>query len=263
MKSKLRVFSSLARTGGTLVSRCIGCMQGVALLSEIHPSGDQVDRSMNILRQAIDWYDTREAEKLANATTTFAQVTQMIARELKAKNRQLVIRDWAHLDFMAVPFLPEPCHESMLVKSLQNDFDITQFHLVRHPVPQWLSTNRLDIVKGKLSLEQFLEGHYRYSLQCAENGFVRYEDFCDNPLSSMQLISDQLDISFDPDFLNKWPNYFFITGDTIEMKKRANSVRIEPVRVPAVDADFYRRLHGCQYYHQSLELLGYGDVQLR
>ena len=79
----------------------------------------------------------------------------------------------------------------------------------------------------------------------------------------MQLIADRLDIVFDPEFIIKWPNYFLITGDTIEMQKRANSSRIKPIRVPAVDADFYRRLHDCQYYEQSLEFLGYDDVQLR
>ncbi len=35
----VRLVHHLARSGGTLISRCLGCMSGVLLLSEIHPLG--------------------------------------------------------------------------------------------------------------------------------------------------------------------------------------------------------------------------------
>ena len=104
-KPELRIFSNLARTGGTLVSRCIGSMDGVALLSEIHPVGSLVS-DINILNQAVNWYQLfRSGEIPRDKSFTFDEITMLIARALDKKGLQLVIRDWVHLDFMAVPFI--------------------------------------------------------------------------------------------------------------------------------------------------------------
>jgi len=37
VKPRIRLLHQLGRSGGTLISRCLGSMQGVVLLSEIHP----------------------------------------------------------------------------------------------------------------------------------------------------------------------------------------------------------------------------------
>jgi hypothetical protein len=263
MQMKLRVFSSLARTGGTLISRCIGSMQGVALLSEIHPLVQKGDGSFHMLDQAVYWYGLNPDLRRVGSAPSFNQVAQLVAREMASRQLQLVIRDWAHLDFMAVPSLQKPCHYSVLVESLKDDFAITQYHLVRHPVPQWLSTNKLAVISGKLSLEQYLEGHYRHALASAENGFVRYEDFCNDPERSLRLIAEKLDIAYDPEFIRKWPDYFKVTGDTHRLKKRSKGGVIRPAEIPLVDAELYRQLHDCDYYQWILELLGYDDVRVR
>jgi hypothetical protein len=36
-KQKLRMIHNMARSGSTLVCKCLGCMEGVVLLSELHP----------------------------------------------------------------------------------------------------------------------------------------------------------------------------------------------------------------------------------
>ncbi len=38
-KPAIRVLHQLARTGGTIISKCLGAMAGVVLLSEINPRG--------------------------------------------------------------------------------------------------------------------------------------------------------------------------------------------------------------------------------
>ena len=163
---KLRIFSNLARTGGTLVSRCLGSMEHIALLSEIHPFGAQVSDTFNILSQARKWYDVPKTEVLGSKRFSFNEITRLIAEALDEKGLQLIIRDWVHLDFMAVPFLDEPYYQSRLVELLEKDFDIIQFHLVRHPVAQWLSFDKYGTLHGILSLEQNLERYYRYAELC-------------------------------------------------------------------------------------------------
>ena len=260
MKPKLRIFSNLARTGGTLVSRCLGSMEGIAMLSEIHPFGSQVSDTFNILSQARKWYQVPNTELLGNKRFSFNEITRLIAEALEEKGLQLIIRDWVHVDFMAVPFLEEPCYRSRLVEFLEKDFEITQFHLVRHPVPQWFSTDKLSIIHGRLSLEKYLEGHCRYAELCQQNGFIRYEDFTVEPERIMQLICDGLQVDYDPGFLHNWSDYINVTGDDI---KRTPQTHIRPARLPAVDAGLYEQLHRCEYYERTLDLLGYDDVTVK
>jgi len=51
---KIRLYLNMARSGGTLFSKCVGCMDGVMLLSEIHPLGTAL---FNPVTQASRWYD--------------------------------------------------------------------------------------------------------------------------------------------------------------------------------------------------------------
>ena len=260
-KPVLRIFSNLARTGGTLVSRCIGSMDGVALLSEIHPYGAQIGPNFNVLAQAKNWYQLFQNEQPTDKRYAFNEILVLIAQGMEDKGLQLVVRDWVHLDFMAVPFISEPYYHSRLVESLQSDFDIVQYHLVRHPVSQWLSTNNLAVIKGRLSLQQYLQGYYHYACLCVANGYVRYEDFTHEPELIMRQICEHLRLDYDPGFVEKWANYNKITGDT-DRNGGAKDTVIKPTQPLVVDASLYEQLHSCDYYRQSLELLGYDDVRV-
>jgi len=262
-KPTLRIFSNLARTGGTLVSRCIGCMEGVALLSEIHPVGSLVS-NVNILSQAVNWYQLFQSGELArDKSYDFDEITLLIAEAMEAKGLQLVIRDWAHLDYMAVPFIDKPYYRSRLVEQLEKYFDIIQYHLVRHPVPQWISTNKVPIIHGKLTLEQYLEGYYHYACSCVDNGYVRYEDFSVEPEQIMQQICRHLQINYDPGFIDKWSDYSRVTGEVFGEKRKPKFSYIKPVELPVVSRPTYEQLHRSEYYSKSLELLGYADVQVK
>jgi hypothetical protein len=238
-------------------------MNGVALLSEIHPYGAQLGPNFNILAQATNWYQLFQSTPPTDKRYSFNEIVQLIAAAMEEKGLQLIIRDWVHLDFMAVPFLKEPYYHSRLVEFLEKDFDLLQYHLVRHPVPQWFSTDSLGIVHGKLPLEQYLEGYYRYAQLSVNNGYVRYEDFTAEPERHLQKICENLQLSYDPGFIDKWSDYSRITGDTHGEKKQSKYSYIKPARLPEVDAALYERLHACDYYSQALELLGYDDVKVK
>jgi len=260
MKPKLRIFSNLARTGGTLVSRSLGSMENIALLSEIHPFGSNFSKKFNILLQARKWYQVPSDDVLGDKRYSFNEITKLIYEALEKKGLTLIIRDWIHWDFMAVPFIEEPYYRSRLVEFLEEDFDIIQFHLVRHPVPQWFSFEKFKLLHGRLTLEQNLERYYRYAELSRQNGFVRYEDFTAEPERIMQVICDNLQVEYDPGFIDKWSTNTKITGDDL---KRTPQTHIRPSKLPTVDAELYDRLHRCEYYQRSLDLLGYDDVTVK
>ncbi|MGB7347677.1 MAG: hypothetical protein WBD20_25865, partial [Pirellulaceae bacterium] len=76
----MQLIHHLARTGGTLVSRCLGSMDGVCLLSEISPAGTT---QFNPLRQAADWYGLVRDDEICDLPVddpvAFAQAMNLIA----------------------------------------------------------------------------------------------------------------------------------------------------------------------------------------
>lgn len=130
----------MARAGGTLVSRCLGCMNGVALLSEIHPAGV---RYFNPLNQAHHWFQLLtpwDLEHIAQGSgLSFSDAIGLINQRCREQGKHLVLRDWGHLDFTAVPFLDTPSYRLTLADVLAGEFSVVHTAVVRHPADQKLS----------------------------------------------------------------------------------------------------------------------------
>ena len=112
----------MARTGATLINRCLGSMAGVAVLSEVHPC----DPQYKITRQAAAWFrllsedDTPWLRSLSARTPpeAFADIVVRLAERSAEQGRHLVLRDWSHLDFLGVPFVHQPPMELLTEASL-------------------------------------------------------------------------------------------------------------------------------------------------
>ncbi len=253
----IRIVHHMARSGGTLISRCLGCMNHVTLLSEIHPVGSlKYGPQFNPVMQAHRWFGLLTAGDIAATQRSppmdFADVIELVARRCAERNRVLVIRDWTHIDFTGVPFCA-PTYRLATADALRERFDVIQTATVRHPINQWLSFD-LDVGKGRLSLEDFLHGYRLFAEQCIRIGFVRFEDFIKYPEDNMRELCSQLRMVYDPMFLEHWREYKAITGAT----GRAMTLReIAPPPEKRVPADLLNRFSGNHEYWQSLELLGY------
>ena len=107
-KHTIHILHHMARTGGTVISRCLGCMNEIVLLSEIHPSG--TDR-FDPLDQARRWFDLVTEEEVASFQNgdgyDFPGAVRLIAERCREHNRFLVLRDWSHLDYTGIPFVTE------------------------------------------------------------------------------------------------------------------------------------------------------------
>ena len=98
-KPVLRLIHNLARSGGTLIGRCVGAMAGVALLSEIHPRGN---KHFNPVRQAHEWYGLLTRDDIdwfdSDEPKSYPDAIRRIVTRAEERGDALVIRDWAHLD---------------------------------------------------------------------------------------------------------------------------------------------------------------------
>lgn len=254
-RPRVRILHHLARTGGVIISRCLGSMRDVVLLSEIHPKGTQ---KYNPLTQAHLWRDlfqTEEIRQLASRPMSFPAAIGLIEARATAGGRMLVIRDWSHLDFTGVPFIPTPPMTSALVESLAPHFELVRTATVRHPIDQWLSLTRFDEIQKVLDLTMFLHGCRAFAEMAVQIGFVRYEDFARAPDPALETLCERLALPFDPGYRERWFRYDRITGDP---SRGSGEVRIAlPPRHPMPES-LETQFADNADYRAVLTLLGYG-----
>jgi hypothetical protein len=117
-------------------------MKRVILLSEIHPLG--TDR-FNPIQQASRWHSLLTPEDLT-LRLSFIDAIALIDRRCEERDAVLLIRDWSHLDFTAVPFLQQPSYRLTTAEMLSDRFEIIHTATVRHPIDQWLSLRDLALI---------------------------------------------------------------------------------------------------------------------
>ena len=251
----VRLVHHMARSGGTLISKCLGCMPGVLLLSEIHPLGTN---HFNPLVQAQRWYGLLSSQDLtelkARGRVGFADAIELIRRRAEECSQRLVIRDWSHLDFTGVPFVARPAHRLLTAEALAARYELRQVCTVRHPLDQWLSLSQLAVIQGRLTLEGYLAGYRRFAEVASTIGFYRYEDLTNDPPGVMKALCGALQLRFDRTFAARWRDYTFVTGD-VAGGRGGNEIQPVPRRPAA--PELLAALAASEDYRASLELLGY------
>jgi len=257
-KPVIPILRHLARSGGTIISRCIGCMQSVMLLSEIHPANLAVTQPM---RQAREWFglitDADITRWKRAGPPTMLQFIALCEQRAKARGARLVLRDWTHLDYIGVPFA-RPAFRFGLAESLAGAYAVAEAITTRHPLDQYLSLSRMNIMQGVLTHDLYLRGCLAFAERAAAVGFVRYEDFTADPEPALRTLCERLAIPFDPTWRDRWASYTTITGDNPQMKSRAvsdNQIRTLP-RAPLPDG-LHETFLAREDYRRSCELLGY------
>ncbi len=252
----IRLLHHLARTGGTVISKCLACMDRVVLLSEIHPAGVRFD-NMNPLNQAQDWFQLLTSADMTmlrqRGSLPFAEAIRLVHARAAERGCLLVIRDWTHLDFTGVPYVARPPYVLGLPAALRGSFEILHVATVRHPIDQWLSLRRLAATRGVLDLPAFLYGYRRFAELCPAMGFVRYEDFVVDPEAVLARLCRALALPYDAGFRQRWAGYTRITGDG---STRSTEIRLRPR--PAVEDSLLAAFAGNRDYRDAIELLGYG-----
>lgn len=263
-KPRLRLIHNMARSGGTLICKCLGCMDGVALLSEIHPAAWQM---FNPLKQASDWHNLLTQSDLAElqrrGSIHFSDAIALIGRRAMQADKTLVLRDWAHLDYTGYPYVGNPAYRPALYDALADRFDILRVSIVRDPVDQWQSLAGLPVMqdalrKGDFNLAKFLAGYRKYAELCLQTGFIRYEDFSRYPEKVMRELCDRLQIGFDPGFVDKWQGYTKISGDERSRANAETQIKVLPRR--PVAPELRDAFLVSDDYQSAIRLLGYQAV---
>ncbi|MBF0357544.1 MAG: tetratricopeptide repeat protein [Magnetococcales bacterium] len=259
-KPVVRIIHHLARTGGTLICKCIGSMDNVVLLSEINPRGSHF---FNPLDQAAKWHglvpEFEHEAHIANRPESFIAAIEQIQQSCQKQGKTLLIRDWTWLDFIGYPFR-KPLYNLNLADVLSERFTIKSAITVRHPLDQWLSIsafnpNKFPLMDKKI-LDHVLYGSRRFSEKCTERDFIKYEDFTKNPDLQLKSICSQLDIEFDIEYKKRWQHYSLITGDRSGTRGKG-SIASMPRR--QVDNELLAIINSNPDYHAILDMLQYKE----
>ncbi|MGV6815052.1 MAG: hypothetical protein ACWA5W_08605 [Phycisphaerales bacterium] len=256
-KPVIRIIRNLARSGGTLIGKCIGCMDSVTLISEIHPANLTVT---NPMMQAQKWFGlitTKDIVRWKIRPPTPVQFVMLCETRAQAKHQTLVLRDWSHLDYIGVPYA-KPGFGFALGDTLSDVYDIKVATTTRHPIDQFLSLQGLSSVAPVLNFEAYLLGCRHFAQFAHTHGFHRYEDFTKDPDTVLKAICSDLDLPFDEYYRNNWQHYTTITGDTKpglgrgSVKKTIEHFDRKPINDALLGA-----FRANDDYQRACELLGY------
>ncbi len=222
-KPQVWVLHNMPRSGGTLVSKCLGVMQSHALLSEIHPYAQHA-LSFNALRQAQAWHGL--LEDLNWQKTKFVDAITHLEQALKKANQKLILRDWSHVDYLGPPVTNTPENRPKLLEVLSPHFEIRSIQLVRHPLDTWLSLRRLDLIKKhKIDIRQFLTAYRLYLDKTKSDTRLVYEDFLKAPSEQLEHVCNNVGLNYDGTYQDRWFDFDKVTGDT----SNSSSLRGTPV----------------------------------
>ena len=254
----LRIVHHLHRTGGTLISKCMASMPDISLLSEVNPAAPRQFIVLDPVFQANFWLrllKEPEADRLKDAS--FRDKIKAVHAAATARGDHLILRNWAYLDFFALPFADRPTNQLMTARELEQDFAIREMVTVRHPLDQWLSwcAHGGAAKASDFTFAQFAEACVRFLDRTSALPFVRYEDFVETPQATMRRICDILALEFDTVFMDRWPYYHQITGD--DNDRGLGGWLIEPRPRRPASQQLLDEAVGNPDYQKLLEYYGY------
>ena len=240
-----------------MLTRCLGCMSKLVVLSEVHPAAL---KHTNPVRQAHEWFALISAPERAafeRPGADFSEFITLVEQRARHKGKRLVLRDWAHIDYVGVPY-GAPTNRPALLNALAPRFELHTAVTVRHPLDQWLSLVTLDVVRGRLTPEDYLRAVRAFSEQIADAPFTRFEDFTRQPMIEARKLCERLGVPFDPTFLSRWHAYEKVTGDRKEHASRGSARKqITPMERRETDPALLETFRASEDYRAICELLGY------
>ena len=209
----MSVFYSFARSGGTLVNRCLGAVKGNLVLSEVNPHGAQVPIEV----QARDWLGlVKEEEFAAFGAQGYGAKIRSLADKAAARGQHLIIRDWTTLNFLRG--LHFQYSDPSLV--LEQEIYLARYGLVprvavlvRRAAAVYESIVRTFDHFRDLRVDDFGAAYGAYARAVAGYPIFQFERFCADPRGELRRLCDVLGAAYAESFLADFRSFDRCTGD--------------------------------------------------
>lgn len=206
MKTKaIVIMLTYARSGGTLLNRCLASLPDTLMLSEVNIEALCPNSCSNLKDQASNWYG------LTLHSDGFLENIEEIYNYCLENGKTLIIRDWSFGSFVPSRYNNfNPSKKLITLEEISKRFPVISFALVRDSIDVWLSFN----ASPRTFYDKKLEFLYEFSKTLIDNNIkiFRYEDFCRNPEIVIRKICNYANINYSDQFKD-FANYFKVTGD--------------------------------------------------
>jgi hypothetical protein len=258
----LHIIHNLGGCGGTVLSRCMGVLPGVALLSEINPASVKLFSQFNPIYQDENWLyllspadrDNFSRKDLGDVEV-FRELIGVFHIRACESGRHLILRDYNFVDFVGVPYTTTPPRRLTLYAALPEGVPTRSAAFIRHPVDQWSSLCKHDHVRSVLSPTAFCEAYVVFLEELGGIPTFKYEDFAVCPAAVLREMCDALLLPFEGSFSERFHTFDNVTGDFSRHQERAISLP-GPKNIPAVVVEEFRQSTA---YTQVLRATGYAD----
>lgn len=228
---EVSVYYCFARSGGTLINRCLGCIPGNLVLSEVNPMGSIA----TVESQARDWLRLVPAHEYERfITMPYGEKILFLAAAAAASGNRLIIRDWPTLNFLGgihwQHFFPSGV--------LEQDFYLEHYGLLRHSAvisrrsaAVYESLTRSFAHLKDLSIDEFGSAYLAYARAVASFPVIHFEEFCETPVSEIRKLCAALHCVSSEDFVSGFSHFVNCTGDNnlAAISRGGNSERILPL----------------------------------
>ena len=211
-----------ARSGGTILNKCLACLPNVVMLSEVNALGggwgkEGKDSSTTPYQQMQEWYGANHGMEGLD----FSEQLDLVENDCWLQDNHFIVRDWTTVDFTKHrynnnnPSFKLNTYNTMLDLFGEN---LKTFAFVRDSIDVWISRGCPDIDEFYFSYNSYL--NYLLLLQKEDKiQIFKYEEFCGTPKTILTEITNYLGINCEPYIINKvvdedWMYYTKVNGDT-------------------------------------------------
>lgn len=256
----IRVVHTLGGCGGTLLSRCLGVLPGATLLSEVNPAAVKLYAHCDPLYQDNRWLHLLSPEERAQYAQLDLRIPENFCRLIArfyshaAKlGRNLILRDFNYIDFIGVPFDPDPPQRLTLYEALPDHIPTQSIAFIRHPIDQWVSLCKHEELRPALKPRVFSRAYLAFLEKVRDAHIYKYEDFVANPENELRSICRDLALPFAPSFAERFHSFDAVTGDYTRLRETSISAPEKKQPSSEVLEEFLRE----ESYREALALTEY------
>lgn len=261
---KLAVFYAFARSGGTLINRCIGCIPGNLVLSEVNPHASVVPPE----QQAYEWWKLI-SDKEVNVLRSQAYIQKIRCFSQKANEHQLslIIRDWSSVNFLGDLLVQDVLTPSYVLEQevylSRGEFECHSAVIARRAEDVYASiiksfAEKLPENFRFLSAEDFGKRYLQYARSVSRYRIFHYEDICEEPETQIKELCEYLEIHYSASFLEKFKYFKQCTGDSQPVvESRGFNLDVITRLKSYTDSEYYVDAQKNESCVEANRLLGY------
>lgn len=202
----ITVMICFARSGGTVLNKCLGVLPGVVMMSEVNPRGGGSGAGLElrtVKEQAREWYG------IDLKSEGFTENVLELYDYCNKNDKHLILRDWPFIDFYPSQSNGrETTYRFSLLEELKDKVELKTFAFVRDSIDAWISLGTKKPKKYFPHYRKYAEGLIDEKIP-----YFKYEDFCLEPEKVMKEICSYAGVEYSDSFKN-FDSFKTVNGDT-------------------------------------------------